>query len=325
MFGMWVRALRQDYLDVTLRVAPGVTARIVERPGLWMTDEATAQLLTDLRCVAAATVPGGSLDYGVLTGTKDRLDHAILTVLYDSKSGKPIAFNALSAMDVTLHGQRADVVHLGLVMVDPGVRSQGFSWVLYGLTCLILFARQQLRPLWLSNVTQVPAIVGMVCQTFSDVYPRPGDGAHASFEHILLARQIMERHRAVFGVGPDAGFDEARFVITNAYTGGSDNLKKAFEQAPKHRDAIYNEFCAHELDYGRGDDVLQIFKLDLAAAQRFLVKDVPRSSLPAVAATLAVVSLNRIVLPLVYWLSSDMAWGILRPAKTEQAEQGRTP
>ncbi len=326
MLRTWIRALRQNHLDVTLRVGSGVSARIIERPGLWMGGEEQVRLVGELRTVAEGTVAGGSLDYGVLTGDKDRLDHAIVTLLRDTKTGKPIAFNALSAMDLELHGRPVEVVHLGLVMVAPGVRSQGFSWVLYGLTCLILFARQQLRPLWLSNVTQVPAIVGMVSESFSDVFPKPdtpqpATSARRSFEHLLLARQIMKRHRAVFGAGAEAGFDEQRFVITNAYTGGSDNLKKTFEQAPKHRDAIYNDFCATQLDYGRGDDLLQLCKLDLAAAQRFILKDVPRSSWPAVASTLAVIALNRLVLPIIYWLAADKPWGILRPAKST----GQTP
>ena len=97
-------------------------------------------------------------------------------------------------LDVTLLGRDAEVFHLGLVMVDPGLRSHGLSWVLYGLTCLVLFVRRQLRPLWLSNVTQVPAIVGMVSETFSDVFPAPDPQVHCSFEHLVLAREIMRRH-----------------------------------------------------------------------------------------------------------------------------------
>ena len=315
MLGVWLRALLQDYLDVELKVAPDIRARIVERPGLWMKGEEAGKIVEDLRTVARATLPGEPLDYGILIGSQERLEHAVVTVLYDTKTGRPVAFNALSLMDVTLHERSAEVVHLGLVMVDPNLRSRGLSWVLYGFTCLILFVRRQLRPLWLSNVTQVPAIVGMVGETFSDAFPVPGAAAHRSFQHLILARDIMRRHRAVFGVGEDAGFDEDRFVITNAYTGGSDNLKKTFEAAPKHREAAYNDFCRQQLDYTRGDDVLQLCVLDLAAAQRFLLKNVPRRSLPAVAATLAVVSLNRLLLPIIHWLSADRAWGILRPAR----------
>ena len=108
---------------------------------------------------------------------------------------------------------------------------------------------------------------------------------------------IMSRHRAVFGVGDDAGFDEARFVITNAYTGGSDELKKTFEAAPKHRDEQYNAFCASELDYARGDDVLQIGRIDLAGARRYLLSEVPSGSLPALLATGTALALQRLCFP----------------------------
>ena len=77
-------------------------------------------------------------------------------------------------MSVELDGEQQEVTHLGLVMVDPDVQGQGLSWVLYGLTTLVLFARDGLRPKWISNVTQVPAVFGMVCDTFSDVFPVAG-------------------------------------------------------------------------------------------------------------------------------------------------------
>ena len=123
----------------------------------------------------------------------------------------------------------------------------------------------------------------------------------------------MAHHRAVFGVGEEAGFDEARFVITNAYTGGSDALKKTFESAPKHRKPEYNLFCERELDYQRGDDFLQIARIDLAASRRYLFDAVPRGSLPALLGTLGFILLQRIALPVLYWFSADRAWGVLRP------------
>ena len=227
--------------------------------------------------------------------------------------GRPIAFNALSVMEVELDGAPIQVTHLGLVMVDPDVRGQGLSWVLYGMTALVLFARDGLRPKWISNVTQVPAVVGMVSETFSDVYPSPLPGARRSFAHLQLARGIMAHHRAVFGVGSEAGFDEERFVITNAYTGGSDALKKTFEIAPKHRNEIYGEFCARVLDYARGDDVLQLGRIDLAGARRYLMSEVPAGLLPALITTSAMLALQRLVLPLFYWMDDTRAFGSLRP------------
>lgn len=316
MFGLVYKTLTQDFLDLRLRTGGNISTCIIERPGAWMTDAELTALLGDLRAVAQRTLPDGDLTYGVLSGDRKRLADSIVTVLYDRTTQAPVAFNALAAMNVTLHGRPAEVLHMGLVMVDPGVRSQGFSWILYGLTCLVLFFRNQMRPLWLSNVTQVPAIIGMVTETFSNVYPSPQPGAHQSFEHVQLARQIMAQHRHVFGVGADAGFDEPRSVITNAYTGGSDDLKKTYDQAPKHRNELYNAFCAEQLDYGRGDDVLQLCQMTTMTARRYVLKDVPRQSLPAVIGALAFVALNRLILPVIHWLSPDRHWGVLRPRQT---------
>ncbi|MCP1846236.1 MULTISPECIES: hypothetical protein [unclassified Bradyrhizobium] len=315
--GFWLKALSQPTIDLSLRTQAGQRTRIVESPGLSLPRDELDALVEQLRIVAAKTLPEESLTYGIFSGEPERLSRAVVTLISEEDTGRPIAFNALSVMDVPLDGEPAEVTHLGLVMVDPDVRGQGLSWVLYGLTALVLFARDGLRPKWISSVTQVPAVVGMVSDTFSDVYPSPLPGARQSFAHLQLARGIMARHRAVFGVGDEAGFDEARSVITNAYTGGSDALKKTFEIAPKHRNTIYNEFCARELDYGRGDDVLQLGRVDLAGARRYLMSEVPSGSLPSLLAASAMLALQRLVLPVVYWMDDSRAFGTLRPRKQD--------
>lgn len=313
MFGVWLRSLRQEWLQLDFAVGNGLRAKIVERPARWMEREALQALVAQLREVAAATVSTGELEYGVLTGSEERLSNTIITLVYDAKSRQPIAFNALAIMPVTLRGQPMEVLHLGLVMVDPAARSKGLSWVLYGLTCALLSARNQFRDLWISNVTQVPAVIGMVSDTFTDVFPRPGDDARRSFAHLMLARQIMAHHRSAFGVGGEAEFDEDRFVIKNAYTGGSDNLKKSFAEATKHRQAIYNEMCEAGLDYGRGDDFLQIGRVELSTLTRYLSKDVPRGSLAIVLPQLLFSFAQSVFLPALYWFSANRPWGILRP------------
>jgi hypothetical protein len=309
--GFWLKVLSQPTIDLTLRTHAGLLTRIVESPGLSLSPEELERLVSQLRIVAGKTLPQQNLSYGIFSGEPERLSRAIVTLIYEETAGRPIAFNALSLIDVELDGEPMEVTHLGLVMVDPDVRGQGLSWVLYGLTALVFFARDRLRSRWISSVTQVPAVVGMVSETFSDVFPSPH--SRQSFAHLQLARGIMRRHRAVFGVGDEAGFDESRFVITNAYTGGSDALKKSFETAPKHRDEQYNAFCARELDYVRGDDVLQIGRIDLAGARRYLLSEVPHGSLPAILAAAAILALQRLLLPAFHWMDDSRAFGILRP------------
>lgn len=311
--GFWLKALHQPAIDLTLRTHTGLTTRIVESPGLSLAQDDLDQLVSHLRTVAGKTLPAGDLTYGIFSGERERLSRAIVTLISEEATGRPIAFNALSVMSVDLDGEPEQVTHLGLVMIDPDVQGQGLSWVLYGLTTLVLFARDGLRPKWISNVTQVPAVFGMVCDTFSDVYPSTDAAARRSFAHLQLARGIMRDHRAVFGVGGDAGFDEARFVILDAYTGGSDALKKSFDTAPKHREGSYNAWCARELDYDRGDDVLQLGRIDLAGARRYIQRDVPAGSLPALFAASAVLGLQRLILPVIHWFDDARPFGILRP------------
>jgi hypothetical protein len=311
----WWKAFSQPTIDLTLRTHEGLLTRIVESPGRSLSEAELEHLVSQLRIVAGKTLPAGSLAYGIFSGKRERLSRAVVTLICEQASGRPIAFNALSVMPVELDGEPVEVTHLGLVMVDPEVQGQGLSWVLYGLTTLVLFIRGGLRQRWISNVTQVPAVCGMVSETFSDVFPSPRPGARASFAHLQLARGIMRQHRSVFGVGEEAGFNEARFVITDAYTGGSDALKKSFDAAPRHRDEQYDAFCARELDYARGDDLLQIGRVDLACARRYLFSEVPSGSLPALLATSAVLALQRLVLPIAHWMDDTRAFGVLRPRR----------
>lgn len=303
---------RLRYLDLSLPANREVIIRVVEFPGRWMTAAQLDGLLAEMRHIVRRGI-GKDLDYGILTGDPERLRQGIVTILYDKATGAPIAFNALSAMPLELKGRPIEAIHLGLVMVDPGYRTQGLSWVLYGLTCILIFFRRGLRPIWISNVTQVPAIIGKVAEAFLTAYPNPFEETRRSFEHINVARDIMRKHRIVFGVGPGAGFDEENFVITDAYTGGSDNLKKTFEQAPKHRDERANALCSDKLNYDRGDDFLQLARLDLASARKYLMREVPRDSLPAVLYGVAFLLVGRVLLPLIHWLNPIEQMGDLRP------------
>lgn len=310
MLGALRGALRRGDMDVRFR-AGGRHVRLMERPGRWMSDADLAELSRQLRTVAAKTLPAGSLTYGVFSGDPQRMKNSLITLI-TTPDGRPVAFNALALMEVQQGPQVEEVLHLGLVMVYPNERSGGLSWVLYGLTCFLIFFRRQFRPIWVSNVTQVPAVVGMVTSMFSDIYPAP-EGGRRSLSHLLLARGIMAHHRAVFGVGEEAGFSEETFVISNAYTGGSDDLKKTWEAAPKHRDDRVNRFCQSVLDYERGDDVLQLGRLDLPAITRYVAREVPKGAIPTLTLLAIKVALSRAILPLMHWADSRTQFGSLRP------------
>ncbi len=311
-----ISAFGGRWLNYAFETRGGDRVRIVERPGRWMSEAERAALVEDLRTVVRNSLAKEVLEYGVVTGDPERLSACVLTVVYSKEDGRAVAFNALSILECELRGRPVEVLHLGLVMVDPSYRSQGLSSILYGLTSFLVFARRQMRPLWISNVTQVPAIVGMVSDAFANVFPTPHAGDRRTFEHLSLARQIMARWRHVFGVGREAGFDEARFVITDAYTGGSDNLKKSFEDAPKHRNDVFNEMCRRELDYARGDDFLQLGQFTLHAAREHFTRFRSEVSPVRLGLQFGFLLLESMVAPLLQWFSPHQPMGDVRPWKT---------
>ncbi|MBX3041150.1 MAG: hypothetical protein KF789_10645 [Bdellovibrionaceae bacterium] len=311
---MLIRHLFKKHLDFSFcDRSKGIHVRVLERPGKWLSDSQLQKIVQDLQSVVQESIPAGNLDYGVLKGNRQQLEQAVLTIIYDSKTGRALAFNALTYMPCELRGHHADVLHLGLVVVSPTCREGGFSWILYGLTSLLLFFRGRFRPIWVSNVSQVPAIIGNVSKSFAHVYPTPQKTERAGIDHLMLARQILAKHRAVFGVGPEATFDENDFVIQNAYTGGSDHLKKTFTQAQQHRSPEYNDFCREKLDYDRGDDFLQLGVLTLASCHEYLTRSVPRKSLLALGLGLGVMTLHGVFLPLFHWFDGKSHQGQVRP------------
>jgi hypothetical protein len=305
------KAIAGDTLSVSFRASHEYRVWIVERPGVTLTADKLAALKQQCESVVRACLEGEMLDYGLFADDGAAWGRSVITLVTRIADGAPVAFNAMPLLEVIQNGERAAVLHLGLVMVDPAERSGGLSWILYGLTCFALFLRQGMRPLWISSVTQVPAVVGMVAETFSNVFPAQGPTPQ-SFTHRHLAHQIMRQHRAAFGVGTEAGYDADRQVITNAYTGGSDNLKKTFDVAAKHRHADFNAFCERELDYARGDDLLQIGALDLAAGGRFLSRSVPRAALPQLALQAVLLLTGALLVPVIQWLDSTRPYGRLR-------------
>src|SRR4051812_23455906 len=98
--GFWWRALSQPQIELTLRTHAGLTTRIVESPGLSLSETERDALVAQLRIVAARTLPEQNLTYGILSGHREPLSRAVVTLICEEATGRPIAFNALALMPV---------------------------------------------------------------------------------------------------------------------------------------------------------------------------------------------------------------------------------
>src|SRR4029079_17669504 len=90
----WLKAFAQPTIDLTLRTHEGLITRIVESPGKALGEDELARLVAQLRVVAGKTLPAGDLTYGIFSGERERLSRAIVTLISEEASGRPIAFNA---------------------------------------------------------------------------------------------------------------------------------------------------------------------------------------------------------------------------------------
>jgi GNAT superfamily N-acetyltransferase len=311
-------AAEHPYISLEFQAGGGsLRVRVLERPGRWLPPDEQARVVESMRRVVAS-LGIGDLDYGILSGDRTHLDRAILTLIEDRASGAPVGFNAMVALDCTLRGAPVEVIHIGLAAVDPRFRKRGVAWILTGFTTFLLFVKNGFRPYWISSVSQVPAVTGMVCEAAANVYPSPDPGAQRTFDHVVLAREIMRRHRAAFGVGEEAIFDADRFVIVNSYTGGSDQLKKLWADAPRHRDERYNEWCLRSLDYERGDDFLQLGQVNLFTLWRYLSHSLPREAWVVAISRYSFALVNSLIVPALRWLRPDQAMGDVRPRRSRR-------
>ena len=291
--------------DLRLPLGRGLLARVTGGTGR----AERLALVETLRPLAARVLGGGALGYGLFQDDGAGLERHVVTVLSDRATGRAVAFNVLPVLTLDWPEGSEDVLHLGLVMVDPAARGRGLTTALYGLAGVVMFLRGGARPLLVSSVTQVPAVFGMVATTYGGVFP--GARPRPTFRQTLVARRIMAHHRAAFGVGPEARFDERRFVVEDGYRGGSEALKKSWADAPRHRDERHNDWMRGALDYERGDDVLQLGEIDLGAAQTVLRRHLPRGSVPGLLALGALEGVRALVLPALHWFDTSRPLGEL--------------
>ena len=102
-------------LSRKMRLGRGVRGWVVERPGRQLDTDQCQTLVQDLTIIASKTVKDGPLDYGVFNEASGAMDRTIITILYDAKSGAPIAFNAMPVIELEIHDESIDVVWSWLI------------------------------------------------------------------------------------------------------------------------------------------------------------------------------------------------------------------
>lgn len=240
-------------------------------PGTWMSDHELEKLRGELRELSRRCL-GAVPEYGVYLEARDPYRHRIITLVYSKTDDRPIAFSAMVHWRVRLEEQGAPqpVLHLGLVLVAPEYRGRKVMYWTYHKPLFWFFLKRAFRPFWITSTTMEPVILGSVADSFSHVHPHydPRSGSGPTPAHRAIARAFVSEHGHEIGVWAGAELDEERFVIRGSSLGASRSLMIGYEDTAKYRIEECNEFCRELLDYSRGDEIIQVGRVDLATMFR---------------------------------------------------------
>jgi hypothetical protein len=131
--------------------------------------------------------------------------------------------------------------------------------LLYLWSCLYVLLRAGLRRVYITSLTHTPKIFGAVAEAYEKVFPDGSAAAGPEPFHLAVRDMLMAVYLREFDMKEPPAID-GRFVIPGfrRMADGTTLIPDTEETVPRHRKEGYNAFCFANLDYARGDDILQV-------------------------------------------------------------------
>jgi GNAT superfamily N-acetyltransferase len=249
------------------------------RPGK-LPEARRTRLVDEVLHVADRCFDGDAPDYQVLTGRKEELDRAVIS-LARRADGSLAGFCSCLLLDVPGVGE---VFHLGLSCVDPDDRSQGLSHRLMSKAVAhYLIFHRPLSTVWFSNVACVLSSLGNVALHFENVHPSPSRSGPPSAKHLAVARAISAAYREPIAIDAGASLDEEAFVFRGSVPGTCFE-KSEGDARYHHRDRDLTGWYADRLHFEQGDEVCQVGTFSILGFVRYALRGVvgklPRFAAP---------------------------------------------
>lgn len=242
-------------------------------PGKWMTDEALDELRTRLTALGRRCL-GEVPSYGVYLPLRALYENRIITVVYSKTTDEPVAFAAMVVWPIQLSGSKKiqKVVHLGLVIVDQEYRGKMVMYWAYHRPLFRYYMKRFLKPFWITSTTMEPVIFGSVADNFSRVYPHylPDQADKPTPGQMQIAETFVREHGHEIGISEHAWLDTTHFIVRNSSLGACRELMHDYEHTSKYRVDACNEYCRQHLHYEKGDEFIQVGRVDFSALLKSL-------------------------------------------------------
>ena len=239
-----------------------------DKPGTWMADESLSKLQSEIRKLGNACLPSIP-EYGVYSKNREAYNNRLISCIYKRSTNELIAFSAAFywSYKSDIKNKKQEVIHLGLVLVHPDYRKRKLMYWLYHQPLTSYFLKGLCRTVYITSTTMDPVIVGSVSDGFNSVFPdyKIGYMTKPSTHYSEIAASFFKTQGKEIGMYEKASFDPDHFIIKGSSLGVCKSLMVRFEDAPKYRKEPCNQFCKKYLDYGNGDEIIQVGKINLRA------------------------------------------------------------
>lgn len=240
------------------------------KPGLTMNDAELAWFIGKIR-ETAQTCFTKLPDYQVMRGSRYELSDKVIAVAWsDSKRSRAEGFCSSVLLPVEGIGE---VLHLGLTCVHPDARGRGLTHILThkAVASQLLRTSPLVGKLWISNCAAVLSSLVNVAVYFENVYPSPFYRNRKTEEHVMISEAIDRRYRDKMYINSDAEFDAEDFIFRGSVR-GTVFQKDSYDLKYHHRNKILNSYYQRIMDFGGGDEVLQIGYASTFAAIRHIFR-----------------------------------------------------
>lgn len=236
-------------------------------PGKNLSDEKLQKLVEELKEVASLCFPE-TPNYQALTGKREELERAVITIARNSK-GQLMGFCSALVLSVESVG---NVFHTGLTCVHPNARGKKLTHKLTSKLLLKYLLKESLfKETWITNCACVLSSIGNVALYFEDIYPSPYGAEVPTMTHINIAKAVSKNYREPIAINETANFNLNTFVFEGSVEGTLFE-KDAEDTRFHHRNSDLTNFYKNLLDFDRGDEVLQVGKISMMTFPKYMAK-----------------------------------------------------
>ena len=231
------------------------------QPGQWMQDSEIDELKIELDLVNRTS--GRNLRYGIFdpSNTPAKLKTFLETssVCLMRSQGQTVGF----FYNVILQIKPIVAIHAGLVMIAA---NQGLDLLKVPYVYMALLQRKKYGSYYYTNISSTPSIIGAFGDVFSNVWPnyRKSLVRPPNKQYIEILNLLAKNYIAVHFPMEKIEIDAKRFVMKSPQ--GEMGFEQNVRKLSRYHKLAANLFCIFWLDYTKGEDIIQVGKVDLKFA-----------------------------------------------------------